>query len=50
MPVPQKSQEDALSYLNNRGKEVIEKLRHFITREDLLNFMVYQELSDDGER
>lgn len=50
MPVAQKTQEDALSYLNNRGKEVIEKLRHFITREDLLNFMVYQELSDDGER
>jgi len=50
MPAPPRVQEDSLSYLNNRGKEIIEKLRHFISREDLLNFMVYQELSDDGER
>lgn len=50
MPPPQKPQEDALSYLNNRGKEILEKLRHFISRQDLLNFMVDQELSDEGER
>lgn len=28
----------------------MEKLRKFISREDLLNFMVYQELSEEGER
>ena len=50
MPVPQKPQEDPLSYLNNRGKQVLEKLRHFITRQDLLSFMVDQQLSDEGER
>jgi hypothetical protein len=50
MPPPQKPQEDALSYLNTRGKDILEKLRHFITRPDLLNFMVDQELSDEGER
>lgn len=39
-----------LTYLNQRGKDLLEKLRSFITRQDLLNFMVEQELSEEGER
>lgn len=43
------AEEDPLTYLNPRGKELLEKLRHFITKEHLLNFVVEQELSEEGE-
>ena len=39
-------EEDPMTYLNARGKHILEKLRNFISRQDLLNFMVDQELSE----
>lgn len=41
---------EPLTYINQRGKDLLEKLRHFITKQDLLNFMVEQELSEEGEK
>ena len=43
-------EENPMTYLNARGKDLIEKLRNFISRQDLLNFMVDQELSEAGEK
>ena len=43
-------QEDPMNYLNARGKELLEKLRNFLTRQDLLNFILDQELSEAGEK
>lgn len=43
-------EEDPMSYLNARGKDLLEKLRNFITRQDLLNFILDQELSEAGEK
>ena len=38
-----------MTYVNARGKDLLEKLRHFISKQDLLNFVVDQELSEEGE-
>lgn len=38
-----------MTYLNARGKDLLEKLRNFISKQDLLNFVVDQELSEEGE-
>jgi hypothetical protein len=49
-PPPPKPEEDPLSYLNTRGREILEKLRYFVSTEGLLQFIVNQELSASGER
>ena len=41
---------DPMTFINHRGKDLLEKLRYFITKQDLLNFMVEQELSEEGEK
>lgn len=46
----QEPEDDPVAFLNARGKELLEKLRNFISRQDLLNFMVDQELSEGGEK
>jgi hypothetical protein len=48
MPAKKEVSVDPLNFLNQRGKDLLEKLRSFITRQDLLNFMVEQELSEEG--
>jgi hypothetical protein len=37
--------ENPLEYLTPQGKKVIDKLRNFITRQDVFDFLVRQELS-----
>lgn len=44
--VDEEPEEDAKTYLNPRGKDLIEKLRNFIFKQDFFNFMLEQELSE----
>ena len=45
-----KPEVDPLSLVNKAGKELLEKLRHFMTKQDILEFMYEQELSEEGAR
>lgn len=40
---------DPLSTLNNEGKKVLEKLRHFVNRQQIYDFIVEQEVSEEAQ-
>lgn len=39
---------DPLSTINNEGRKILEKLRHFVTRQEIYNFIVEQEVSGEA--
>lgn len=45
---PEQDQVDPLSFLNPEGKKTLEKLRHFISRQQVYDYIIDQEVSQEA--